>query len=180
MQKLDHTILNLTRIRSLSGFLLVWLAVGIHPASSADDAGRLKELDALWAEVSRSVKQGDFKGYSATCHKEGILVSGTKKYSQPLSEALVRWKPEFLDTKAGKIKASVEFRFSQRIGGDTTAHETGMFRYATIDADGEASEAFIHFEALLVKTADGWKVLMEYQKSEGTEVEWAAIATLKH
>ena len=44
-----------------------------------------------------------------------------------------------MDTKAGKIRASVEFRFSQRIGGETTAHETGIFLYTATDADGTSA-----------------------------------------
>ena len=83
-------------------------------ALAADDNVRLVELDAYWAEVSRAVREGDFEAYKATCHEEGVLVSGSKQMSQPLAKALARWKPEFADTKAGKIKANVEFRFAQR------------------------------------------------------------------
>ena len=60
---------------------------------------RIKELDAYWAEVSRSVREGDFQGYKATCHEEGVLVSGTNNSSYPLSDALARWKKDFTATK---------------------------------------------------------------------------------
>lgn len=140
--------------------------------SRADELGK---LDAYWAEVSRAVGAGDFEAYVATCHKEGVLVSGSKGSSQPLSEALARWKEEFMDTKAGKIKAGVEFRFGQRFHDETTAHETGMFLYSKTNADGEATQEFIHFEALLVKRAGEWKILMEYQKSKGSKEDWDAL-----
>ena len=143
-------------------------------AVHADDAARLKELDVFWAEVSRTVREGDFEGYSATCHAEGVLVSGVKKISQPLSKALERWKHEFANTKAGKMKASVEFKFSQRMGDETTALETGIFLYSTVAPDGKVVKEYIHFEELLVKR-DGWKVLMEYQKSKATSEEWDAL-----
>lgn len=141
-------------------------------STSAEDSSRLEELDAYWAEVSFSVKAGDFKGYQATCHPEGILVSGNSKKSYPLAQALARWKQGFDDTKAGKIKASVEFRFSQRWGDATTAHETGIFLYEATKADGTKSADYIHLEALLTKTKTGWKILMEYQKSKATKAEW--------
>lgn len=139
----------------------------------ADD--RLTELDAYWAEVSRSVREGDFEGYRATCHPEGILVSGNSKKSYPLTQALARWKQGFADTKAGKIKASVEFRFSQRWGDDTTAHETGMFLYSSTNAEGKTSRDYLHFEALLTRKKSGWKILMEFQKSRATEAEWKKL-----
>ena len=133
------------------------------------------ELDAYWNEVSRSVKEGDFAGYSATCHPLGVLVSGTKRTSYPLTEALAKWKQGFEDTRAKRMTASVEFRFSQRFHGPKTAHETGMFRYATLK-DGKQTIAYIHVEGLLQKSKNGWQIMMEYQKSVGTEAEWKALA----
>lgn len=162
------------KFANFSALILTAIIMASPIAAHADDAARLKELNAYWAEVSRTVREGDFEGYVATCHVEGVLVSGVKKMSQPLSEALARWKHEFADTKAGKMKASVEFRFSQRMGGDTTALETGIFLYSTITPDGKVVKEYIHFEELLVKR-EGWKVLMEYQKSKATPEEWDAL-----
>ncbi len=136
---------------------------------------RLAELDAYWAVVSRAVNTGDFDAYSATCHPEGVLVSGGKQMSQPLAAALARWKQEFIDTRDGKMKASVEFRFSRRIGDATTAHETGIFLYTAQPEGGPPKAEHIHFEALLVKKPDGWKILMENQKGPATEAEWQAL-----
>lgn len=136
---------------------------------------RLAELDAFWSEVSRSVGEGDFEAYSATCHPEGVLVSGVKKSSSPLSEALARWKKEFTATKAGEMKASVTFRFSQRFGDSTTAHETGIFLYTSGTPDGKPNQEYIHFEVLLVKKEGRWKTLMEYQKSKASLEEWNAL-----
>jgi ketosteroid isomerase-like protein len=140
------------------------------------DTARIAELDTYWSVVSRAVQEGDFEAYKATCHAEGVLVSGTSSTSYPLTAALARWKKGFDDTKAGNIKASVAFRFDNRIGDKTTAHETGMFHYSTTDADGKTTHAYIHLEAMLVKKADGWKILMEYQKSKGTLEQWKALA----
>jgi hypothetical protein len=154
--------------------LLCSLQFGAQPGFSADDQARLSELDAYWKEVSRSVREGDFDGYQATCHPSGVLVSGTSKSSYPLTDALARWKQGFQDTKAGKIKASVEFRFSQRYGDKTTAHETGIFLYSSTDTHGKPTLAYIHFEALLLKQGT-WKIMMEYQKSKATQAEWAEL-----
>lgn len=142
---------------------------------SVNDSIRLAALNSFWAEVSRTVRTGDFEGYSATCHKEGVLVSGNAKTSVSLNDALEAWKPGFVDTKAGKIKANVAFRFSKRIGNESTAHETGIFHYTSMDSTGTGSDSYVHFEALLVTQDSGWKILMEYQKSEATKAEWDAL-----
>jgi hypothetical protein len=146
--------------------LLAW-AQDQQPNASV----RIAELDDYWAEVSRCVKQGNFEAYEATFHKDGILVSGVRDQAYPISQALKRWKSGFTQTKSGKITASVEFRFGKRLGDATTAHETGMFLYSRVNADGTKTMAYIHFEALLVKRGP-WKAMMEYQKSQGTEEEW--------
>ena len=136
-----------------------------------DNSARITELDDYWAEVSRCVNEGDFEGYKATCHKDGVLVSGKSHKAYPLSDALERWKKDFTDTYSAKIKASVEFRFSKRLVDKTTAHETGIFFYSKVNPDGTKTMYYIELEALLVKRGT-WKILMEYQKSETTEGEW--------
>ena len=141
----------------------------------ASETARLKQLDAYWMEVSRAVSAGDFAAYEATCHTEGVLVSGSKKSSSPLADALKRWKKDFDATRSGGMKASVTFRFSQRLGDASTAHETGMFLYSAVGADGKEIQEYIHFEGLLVKRDGRWKILMEYQKSKGTRAEFEAL-----
>ena len=141
----------------------------------AGDLARVAELDVYWAEVSRAVKAGDFEAYQATCHTEGVLVSGSKRMSQPLAAALARWRKEFDDTREGRMQAGVEFRFSNRVGDATTAHESGIFRYVSQTPGGAPKVEHIHFEGLLVKRPDGWKILMENQKGAATADEWSAL-----
>lgn len=136
---------------------------------------RLRELDAYWAEVSRTVNEGDFDGYTATCHDEGVLVSGRKESTQPLAKILPRWKKDFVAARDGTRSAKVEFRFSKRIGDATTAHETGIFLYTSQMPGGPVTKDYIHLEALLVKKPGGWKILMENQQGLATEAEWDAL-----
>ena len=86
------------------------------------------------------------------------------------------WKQGFVDTKNGKVKSDVEFRFSQRIGDETTAHETGIFHYSSMDNTGKyIADEFVHFEMLLIKQNALWLGLMEYQKSKATKEEWKSL-----
>lgn len=161
------------QVHQAKGGKVLWR--GLKVKELADDSARLEELDAYWAEVSRTVREGDFDGYAATIHEDGVLVMGTKEASQPLAEALKRWKTEFDQTKAGKMKASVDFRFRQRWGDATTAHEVGMFRYAQKVGDQEERVEYIHLRTLLVKKKAKWLTLMENQESRGTLAEWEAL-----
>ncbi len=153
--------------------LLVYCGV-LQTASCLEETARLAQLDHFWSEVQAAVQSGDYERYKATCHHSGVLVSGKKRTSYPLSKALAGWKQGFLDTKSGKMKAGVEFRFSERWGDETTAHETGIFHYWTIDANGNRSDDYTQFEVLLVKE-DGWQTLMEYQKAPASVAEWEKL-----
>ena len=133
------------------------------------------DLDEYWEAVTRTVTEGDFEGYAALYHEDAVLVSNFSKSSIPISEALAGWKQGFMDTKAGNMSASVTFRFSQRYSDETTAHDTGIFRYASAPAGGEETAQYIHFEGLLVTKAGGWVMVMEYQKSLATQEEWQGL-----
>ncbi|MFW6088623.1 MAG: YybH family protein [Gemmatimonadota bacterium] len=133
-----------------------------------------EELDAYWAELSRTVAEGDFEGYAELYHPDAVLVSLGSNNSYPIAEALAGWKQGFDDTAAGRAEAGVDFRLTQRLHDETTAHETGIFRYVFTPEDGETTVAPVHFEALMVKKDGRWLMLMEYQKEMATEEEWEA------
>ena len=131
------------------------------------------ELDAYWAEASRTVEEGDFEGYASLYHPDAVLVMQGRG-TVPVAEALAGWKQLFDDTRDGKAVAGVAFRFTERLSDATTAHETGIFRYVFEPQDGEPSVSLVRFEALLVKRDGRWLMLMEYQQDPVTDEEWAA------
>ncbi len=148
-----------------------------NPASDKDSL-RLAQLDLFWAELARTVIEGDHEGYQALYHEDAIVVfaAGKKKGSVSIADAMKGWMQGFVDTKAGKKKDHVEFRMSQRIGNETTAHETGIFAFTSADGEGNVQGKYlIHFEMLFVKKDDKWLAMMEHQKSEASEEEWNAL-----
>jgi hypothetical protein len=144
----------------------------------ASDSIRIAELNQYWTEVSRTVREGDFEGYKATYHQDAVCVftTGKNKRTSPIDVQLTQWKKDFVDTKAGKTKNKVEFRFTQRVGDSTSAHETGIFYFSSMDKDGKVlSSGAVHFESLLVKRNGAWLAMMEYQKAKATQEEWDAL-----
>ena len=163
--------MSLKKFFQASLFLFTFFLGGILLAG--DTVG---ELDEYWNRVSKAVRTGDLEAYRATCHQDGVLISGKAKKSELLSQALIRWGKEFADTKAGKMQADVKFRFSERIVGKDTAHERGIFLYSSKKKGEEWKKDYVHFEALLVKKNGEWKILMEFQKSSATQKEWESMS----
>lgn len=133
------------------------------------------ELDAFWADMARTVEEGDFDGYAALYHPDAVLVSLGEGTSYPIAQALEGWRQLFVDTQSGAAEASVRFRFAQRLNDGATAHDTGIFNYRFEGPDGRVSDAYTHFEGLLVKKAGAWKMVMEYQRQPATQAEWDAL-----
>ncbi len=152
--------------------LLIVVCGASSPALAAQEADPaiLAELDTYWAEISRTVAEGDFDAYAASYHPDGVLVSGDK--TTPIAEALRNWQSGFVETREGRSRPQVDFRFTRRAHDPTTAHEIGIFRFTARAAGGEPSVEYIHFEALMVKRAGVWLMLMENQKGPATREEW--------
>lgn len=139
---------------------------------------RISELDQYWEKLSKTVKEGDFEGYSSLYHQDAAIIftTGANKVSVSGSEALAGWKQGFAKTKAGDQKDNVEFRFSQRVGSANTAHETGIFHFTSVDSSGKVlADILVHFEMLFVKKNGVWLSTMEYQRSTATQAEWNAL-----
>lgn len=152
-------------------YLLPLLLLFILPEADNPTEG----VDEFWKEVSRTVTEGDFEDYVATHHPDAVLVNGFSGVSYPIDNALAGWEQGFEDTKTGKIKASVEFKFTERFHSETTAHDTGIFKYSSQVAGEESNTAYIHFQGLLTKVSGEWKLMMEYQVSVASEEEWDQI-----
>lgn len=141
--------------------------------SAPKDSLRTQELDQFWKNLSNTVQEGDLEGYAAAYHEDAVVVYGSIK-SIPIKEALENWAQGFIDTKAGKATSNVEFKFSERIGNETTAYETGMFYFTLKDDTGKNVEYYDHLNALLVKKDGTWLCVMEYQKA-ATREDWEAL-----
>jgi len=142
------------------------------------DSLRIAELNQYWEQLNKAVMDGDFEGLKSCFHNDAVVIfaSGKNKISLPISSVLELWKGGLKNTKEGKNKVNIELRFSQRLGNETTAHETGIFTYTSTDnISGEAHTSIIPFEMLLVKRNNKWYSLMEYQKPYATQQEWDAL-----
>lgn len=131
------------------------------------------ELDAYWAELSRTVADGDFEGYSRLYHRDAVIVLDGSA-THPIAVALAGWKQGFDDTRDGRAEAGVAFRFTERLHDETTAFESGIFRYTLSPDEGDDVVALVHFEGLLVKKDGRWLMVMERQKEPATDAEWEA------
>lgn len=140
------------------------------------DNDRLEELNSYWASLAKTAKDGDFEGMKSLYHKDAVVVKPDTTFA--VSQAFkFRWKKEIMEVKSGKRANTLEFRFSNRVGDETTAFEKGIYHYTSVETSNgkQLGDSYVHFETLLVKQDNHWVALMEYQKMEATEEEWEAL-----
>jgi len=149
------------------------ILLSLLPITVSAGEKQIYSTDSLYHEIIRTVVEVDFKAMAAAYHPDAVLV--TSKASMPIGVVMQKWKEEGEKFhKEGGI-ATVSFRFSDRKISETTAFETGIFRYSTTDKDGTVKTFLSHFQDLNVKKNDQWLTILEHQLSAATEAEWDAL-----
>ena len=162
-----------------SGQIAMAIAKSNLPLDNTNkDSARIAELDRYWERLNNAVMEGDLEGFKNCFHEDAVIVfaSGENKTSVPIATALEFWKEAFKSTNEGKNTVNIAFRFSQRIGNETTAYESGIFINTFTDSiSKKSSKAIIPFDMLLVKRNNQWYAMMEHQKPFATQEEWDAL-----
>jgi ketosteroid isomerase-like protein len=163
-------------MRRINHCLLAVSLLVASPLAGQDDPV-IAELDAFWAEVARTVAEGDFEGMVATYHPDGVWVSAVP--SRPATRALRGMTAEAAEvaarTRAGEQAPRVEFRYSSRVHDSTTAHEVGMVRFTSTRGGVVVEDVYGLVDSYLVKKDGRWMILVEIQRWDMTKAEWDAL-----
>lgn len=164
----------LNRITSVAAAVCLLVATSAA-ASQAPASSSTPELDReIWSVLVATVANDDIAGMGAVYFPNAVLVSPNG--TTPIKETLERWGRDMAGAKAKGNRASVEFRFAQRLDNATTAFDAGLFKYTVIEKSGAASSKYYPFEILLAKTNGKWLILMERQFAEVPQAAWDKIA----
>jgi len=144
-------------------------------ASQAPTASSTQELDReIWSVLVATVANDDIAGMGRVYSPDAVLVS--PKATTPIKETLERWGRDMVAAKAKGNRATVEFRFTQRLDNATTAFDSGLFKYTVIEKSGATRSNYYPFEMLLAKVNGQWRILMERQFAEVSQTEWDKLA----
>jgi hypothetical protein len=164
----------LRRITTIAA-LTVLLTATSAGASQAPAAASTPELDReIWSVLVATVADDDITGMGAVYFPNAVLVSPTG--TTAIKDTLERWGRDMAAAKAKGNRATVEFRFTQRLDNATTAFDAGLFKYTVIEKSGASSSKYYPFEILLAKTSGKWLILMERQFAEVPQAAWDKLA----
>jgi ketosteroid isomerase-like protein len=126
-----------------------------------------------WMVISQSVIDADIKAMASTYHPDAVVVSEDK--TTPIKVALTNWGEGMEEAKTAGSSATVSFRFASRQDGEMSAFQTGIFKYTSVDTEGNKSKMYMNFETLLVKKENRWQFLMERQLDVTDKASWDAL-----
>jgi uncharacterized protein (TIGR02246 family) len=144
--------------------------IAAQQAPAATSASTAEIDREIWTVLVESVKNDNIAQMAGTYAPDAVLV--TPGSTRSMRDALAGWGRDMVTNKAKRTTARVEFRFSRRLDGATTAFESGIFNYTTIDSAGVPKPGLYPFEELLVKKDGHWQILMERQFAAATPADW--------
>lgn len=136
----------------------------------------LKELDRdIWLPFIKAYGEGNPDGYIALHSKSFVRPMGDAKridtYEQWASGTRGMFK-SFADRGA---KMSIQFRFLERFANAESASERGIYEFTRINANGETRKAYGKFHVITRKEDGKWKILVDYDSTEGRTIDEAAF-----
>lgn len=132
-----------------------------------------KDTNSLYERLILSVDKADFTMMASAYHPDAVLVKKDK--TTPIRTALARWTKEGTTWAQQGGKASLEFRFSNRVVNETSSFEKGIYKYKTISKAGDEKVYLVHIENLSVRRNGKWLTLMEKQLESATQQEWDSL-----
>ena len=132
------------------------------------------QTDDLYRGLIKSVEINDFDLMAAQYHRDAVLVS--KKKTELISDAIKRWRVDGAKLYQDGGKAKLRMRFKDRKVNDSTAYETGVYHYRTVDKDNKVLfEYYMNFADLNVKVNGKWQMIMERNVKRSTPEEFNAL-----
>jgi ketosteroid isomerase-like protein len=150
----------------------------INISQTPEHLERLKEIDRdIWMPFSEAYAASDADKYLALHTPDFIRANGgTYSGIQNLTEYTAEIKAGFARSKGSGKPVQIDFTFFERIAGPETASERGIYRYASVNKNGENRNYYGKFHVFLRKINGTWKIAVDYDSDEDGSIGEADFA----
>lgn len=124
----------------------------------------------IWTPFSAAYASNDAEKYLALHTKDFIRANGNDKTSDDLAGYRSHVERSFAWAGENGGRTTIEFRFFERIASASTASERGIYKYSYFPKAGEPNIGYGKFHVVLRKENGVWKILTDYDSSEGGKV----------
>lgn len=155
----------------LGAALLPLTASAQMPAPKPANPEILKAIDQeIWLPFIKAFAEGKADDYIALHSRQLVRPMGDAKRIDPYDRWSAGTRGMFKSFADRGTKAAIDFRFLERIANEDTASERGIFEFSMTNAKGETQKSYGKFHVILRKEDGKWKILMDYDSSEGRTI----------
>ncbi len=129
----------------------------------------LKDINKTWEKFYKAFDSLDYT-LMADIHSEKLIrISGGNRITD-YKTYINNYKATFDRAKENKTSNTISLRFFERISNDSTASERGVYKLTRIE-NGKAPKSYYgQFHVIFIKENNTWKILMDYDSSEGNTI----------
>jgi ketosteroid isomerase-like protein len=150
----------------------------IHIPQDVENIARLKEINRdIWTPFSEAYATGDAEKYLALHTPDLIRATGGDAAAvKDFAAYKIGAHGHFDWNKANNRRVEIAFSFFERVAGEATASERGIYRYTAILPDGERQHFYGKFHVFLQKMGGTWKIAVDYDSDEDDTIDEADFA----
>jgi ketosteroid isomerase-like protein len=165
--------------RTMSRWLLAAILV-LPPGAFAQappqaSAEILRTIDAeLWTPFARAYGRGDAEALLALHSRDLVRPLGDAKRVLGLAEYAAQTRQGMQQGAQRGITSRIGLRFTERMASPQAASERGVYEVVLTGPDGKSRTVYGRFHVISRKEDGRWKILVDYDSSEGGTVDEAS------
>lgn len=132
-------------------------------AGPLDEERRQRQINAdLWRPFMAHFADGEAEAYIALRAPQFVRVAaGSPRRLIDRATYATQTRGMFETLRKRGIRATLEVRLQERLGTETQAFESGIWRLAIVRSDGQSSFQYGRFQVLLGRQEGSWKMLLD-------------------
>ncbi len=146
--------------------LLIILIIGLIENGNSQDKKSLQEINGLWLSFCQAFDSLDYELFSQI-HSTKLIRIPNGKQIIDYDRYIEKYKVNFEKERKANSTVSISLRFIERINNDSIASERGIYKYVRNKNNPNEETYYGKFHVLLIKEKGDWKILMDYDSSEG-------------
>lgn len=125
----------------------------------------------IWHPFSRAYAERDADAFLALYSTDLIRAGGPAKEILDYPEFADGMREWFATLAERGSAVSIEFRFHERLVGDSVASERGVFRMTSTRPDGDSRVFYGRFHTFARKTEGRWRIVADHDTPEDATEE---------
>lgn len=131
--------------------------------------------DGLWRPFVRAYADRDADAFLALASPDLVKAGGPGRQVQTFAGYAADTRAFFADLTSRGSRATIEFRFTERLVGADAASERGVFRIEATRADGDSRVFYGRFHTFSRRLDGRWRFVTDYDSDEAGSVDQSAF-----